>query len=555
MPRGIGWTYTSKPAAGVKVDAPSTPSPTILPADRLKEIQTAVEASPNKIAVIFARDHQVPGPSMHASKLAPFADGSRSWDHVAIAWMDANGNLVFAEARPENGALGVATFGKNSPGTAAQLVTEYKDFKVLPIDLSRYGPGARDAFVNTVSAATGPGSFYTLTNKNIGTVCSGAIGKGFEAAREVQKPTPPAVKYLKESYQRISTLGLNLTKWNVYSPKDAYLDAQKHSVPFRFDPKAPLVKREWSVVGQPKIVVVETDNAEVGASPVSNSQGGQGAFNRMKRPSASFADTALAGATLLSPEARASQDEQKPLPQELKDPSDEARTSQHPRVDDEHRPLPQELKDLSDDEDDEDALTDQALQDREIDADDDEDDSEDEVNLASAPQDARTHDAPQEPEIDDDADDDDDTLIDDAAPQPVIDDDDDEPSQEDDDEDEELVDASGAEDAPAADAPVMQTAKAEAGADATGDDQPGPQLATSASVTAEDGFSFSLFPKPAVPTEVAKDAMPIDPAPTEESSSSGAPGGEGAHPDLQTADVGHAAPGKDPVVHHGDLAP
>jgi hypothetical protein len=106
MARLGSWVLPAKPAAGVKVDAPSSPSQTTLPADRLKEIQAAVEASPSKIAVIFARDHQVPGPSMHASKLSPFADGSPSWDHVAIAWMDANGNLVFAEARPVNGGGG-----------------------------------------------------------------------------------------------------------------------------------------------------------------------------------------------------------------------------------------------------------------------------------------------------------------------------------------------------------------------------------------------------------------------------------------------------------------
>jgi hypothetical protein len=117
------------------------------------------------------------------------------------------------------------------------------------------------------------------------------------------------------------------------------------------------------------------------------------------------------------------------------------------------------------------------------------------------------------------------------------------------------VDASDAEDAPA-DAPVMQTAKAEAGADATADGQAGPQLTASAPVTAEDGFSFSLFPKPGVPLEVAKEAMPAEQAPpVEESSSSGTPGSEGAHPDLESADVGNAAPSKDPVVHHGDLTP
>jgi hypothetical protein len=64
-------------------------------------------------------------------------------------------------------------------------------------------------------------------------------------------------------------------------------------------------------------------------------------------------------------------------------------------------------------------------------------------------------------------------------------------AQEDDEEDE-LVDASDAEEP--ADAPVIQTAKAEAGADATADDQPGAQLTASAPVTADDGFLW-LPPK------------------------------------------------------------
>jgi hypothetical protein len=511
------WVLPAKPAAGVKVDAaPSSPSQTTLPADRLKEIQAAVEATPSGIAVIFVRGHQVPGKSMNFSDKDKFSDGSLSWDHVAVVWKDANGNLVFAEARPANGAWGVPFFGKNSPGTARELVTEYKDFKVVPIDLSRYGPGARDRFVNAVIAATGPGSYYSASNKNVGTICSAVVQKGLDAAHEAHKPLPPAVKYLKESYQRISTLGLNLTKVNLYTPKTAYLDVAKHSVPFRFDPKAPLVKREWLVVGQMPIVIVETANAELDASsPVLSSAALESQTHDLR------SDAPLQPAT----------SEGKPTSQQqLQNPSDG-----------------------EDDGDDEGALTDDSLQDPETDANDDEDDLEEEVNLASDPQDARTHDAPQQAEIDDDADDDDDTLIDDADPQPVIDDGDDEPAQDDDEEDE-LVDAS-AEETPA-DAPVMQTAKAEAGADATADDQSGPQLAASAPDTAEDAFSFSLFPKPGVPLEVAKEALPADQAsPGEESSSSGTPGSESAHPDVDSADVGNAAPSKDPVVHHGELAP
>jgi hypothetical protein len=337
---------------------------------------------------------------------------------------------------------GVAFFGKNNPGTAAQLVTEYKDFKVVPIDLGRYGPGARDAFLNAIIKALGPGSNYSLTNKNIGTVCSAAIERGFEAAREAQKPLPRWVKNLKTSFERVTLLGLN--QLNLYTPKDAYLEVEKHSVPFRIDPAAPLAKREWLVVGQ-VIVVVETANAELDApSPLLSSVGLVSKTYDLRIDDVRIDDVRIDDAPLQPATGQGKQTSQ----QELKGPSD-------------------------DDEGDEDALTDDSLQDPETDADDDEDDLEEEVlGLESNSQDARTRDAPQQPEIDDDADDDDeDTLIDDAAPQPVIDDDDEEPSQEDDEEDEELVDASDAEEP--ADAPVMQTAKAEAGADATADDQSG----------------------------------------------------------------------------------
>jgi hypothetical protein len=44
-------------------------------------------------------------------------------------------------------------------------------------------------------------------------------------------------------------------------------------------------------------------------------------------------------------------------------------------------------------------------------------------------------------------------------------------------------------------------------------------------------------------------------SPVEESSGSGLPGSESAHPDLESANVGNAAPAHERVLHHGDLAP
>ena len=64
-----------------------------------------------------------------------------------------------------------------------------------------------------------------------------------------------------------------------------------------------------------------------------------------------------------------------------------------------------------------------------------------------------------------------------------------------------------------------------------------------------------MVAKPGVPPEVAKQALPAEQAsPAEENSGAGIPAGESAHPDAETEDVGNAAPNKEHVVHHGDLA-
>jgi hypothetical protein len=104
----------------------------------------------------------------------------------------------------------------------------------------------------------------------------------------------------------------------------------------------------------------------------------------------------------------------------------------------------------------------------------------------------------------------------------------------------------------------METAKAEeAGDNSTGDDEaagaPG-QPATSASGV-EEGFSFSMFAKQGIPVEAAKEAMPVEQPSPEASSGSAMPGSDSAHADIGSEDVGNAAPTKEPVVHHGDLAP
>jgi hypothetical protein len=209
--------------------------------------------------------------------------------------------------------------------------------------------------------------------------------------------------------------------------------------------------------------------------------------------------------------------------------------------------------------DDEDARGDDAAQQAE--ADDDEEASQEQVALASDPEHARLEDAAQQPETDDDEEASQEEVVlasdvtrsDDDASQQRTTDDDEDASQE------EVAIAPDAEDAPTDDAAVMETAKAEeASVNSTGDDEaaaaPG-QPATPASADMEEGFSFTAFAKQGATVEAAKEAMPAEQPSPEAIPGSGAPGSESAHPDLDSANVGNAAPGHERVVHHGDLAP
>jgi hypothetical protein len=49
--------------------------------------------------------------------------------------------------------------------------------------------------------------------------------------------------------------------------------------------------------------------------------------------------------------------------------------------------------------------------------------------------------------------------------------------------------------------------------------------------------------------------MPAEQLAPEGIPGAGTPESDSAHPDVGSEDVGNAAPSKDPVVHHGDLAP
>jgi hypothetical protein len=506
---GSTYHYSKGPAPAPSAEAglkPETMGVREQRDNKLDEIRAAIEASPDKIVLIVSRDHwgNKPG-SWHADQIK-LPSGERGWAHAAVAFLDKDGNVVLVEKTPGTklGPLPVAVLSPNKSGTVTELVTGYKEVQVIPIDLSRFGPGARERFIAAfLYAVSQP---YSALAK-FGDHCSGAFQKGLEAAADQSKMSPVGRAMFLE-FMKLFRFTFAL---NTFTPNDAYLAAKKLGVPFLYN-----LSNQGAVKGDGKYLKLDQPMASADAADHTESRG---------------AILTAATAAILT----------------------ETRTSLPPAADDDQRPSQQEGGDASDDKD---ALTDDVFQPPGTDDDDDEDALEEEV-LASDLKDMLSHDPAQQPAIDDE---DKLTLVSDPedartdGQQPAIGDDDDDEEQADD-EEEELEDASDAQDAPTADAP-LETAKAEAGADATADDQPGPRLATSVPVTADDGFSFSLFPKPGVPTEVAKEVLPAEQtSPVEQSSSPGVPGSESAHPDLDSANVGNAAPGHERVVHHGDLAP
>lgn len=464
--------------------------------DRLKEIRAAVEASPSKIVVIASRDHQdnTPG-SWHASKVS-LPDGSRGWDHISLAYLDKNGELAFVEKRPTPGD-GLGPLGsKSSSGTAGELVTEYKEFQLIPIDLRRLGPGAEDRFLKgTLDAINRP---YALLDPRFGDHCASAIGKGFAAAEGKISPTASTAERAQDW---VSKLGL--PKWlndavglfvayklrpgpisvdnTQYIPNHAYLEAQEYAVPYHFDPDP------------------DQDNALPD--------------KLAEKAYESFAPDDDPGALALSSDA-------------IGTSSDDGRASLQAATDDEEGASPSAQAATAPDDDDA-----RAGAARQPETDDDEDASQEEAALAPDPEVARSEDAAQQPKTDDD-------------------------EEEDSQEPGALV--SNNEGAAADGAGVMETAKAgEAGDNSTGDDEAAaaPGLPATSASGVEEGFSFSMFAKQGIPVEAAKETMPVEQPSPEASSGSAMPGSDSAHADIGSEDVGNAAPSKEPVVHHGDLAP
>ena len=591
--------------------------------DHLREIRAKIEASPSRIVVIASRDHadNVPG-SKHASMIK-LPDGSRGWDHISFAYLDENGEIQFAEKSPLGGTLKSAFYNPNHSGTAAELVFDYAEIKVMAIDLTRYGDGAADRFIEaTLEAIDRP---YALTAAGWGDHCASAIGKGFAAAAGEPAPTAPPKPFFVWKPDSTTVMVNSLTGNIKYIPNHAFLQAKKHEVAVDWDPDRtydpadestadlaiPLKYRwaEWSpgserdpddieggmnLLGdkwkpQEKNLTPEKQLIDAGPGvPLDqvvfalrqywpNLDPKLDAVLEMLQKKLVGTKVKIGGDGQLALDDAVEAIWQLPVPDGKKvflDPKLDAVLNL--------REVHVALKEI---------LPTGAVSVREylnamlvkaVAAVDASSGQPTEVaspqpatgweaqpatgwealNLASDNKAARTDGASQQPATGDEkeasgyrvalASDNKAARTDGASQQPATGDDQD-ASQE------RAALVSDTEDAATDGAGVMETAKAEAASvNSTGDADeaaavPG-QHATPASADMEQGFSFSMFAKQGIPVEFDKDTMPAEQVSPAADTTPAMPGSDTAHPDAGE-DVGNAAPSKQPVVHHGDLAP
>ena len=464
--------------------------------DRMKEIRAAVEASPSKVALIFTRDHQDNEPgSLHASML-PLSSGERGYDHVAAAWLDEHGELVFGEMRLgetltgygkdwEKPALGSISL----PGTSGELVTEYGTVDVVPIDLSRYGPDARDAFVKALDAALQSGNTYSFAEN--GRTCASAVFDAWKAIPGIEKvlggetgqfSLAEWMTALREGYPILDAPLKELEthvdgiKLNIVTPNHIHGLAKEHSVPFSFS--ADPIDRDNGAEG----------NQAENASYINFKEMLQGGWDNFREtfPNAAdyFAKLLLELAGQEESFFGAAADVKLGMP-DVVVPKAVVQEALQGLWDDFSEAFPEAAEALA----------------------------EHLVKTYGEPAPFGSYSFQLKAAIPD--------ILDKLA-QPAA---------------------------------MPETATAEIGVDPVVHDQAEPQVATSAAVISDDGFSFSAFIKQENAAEVAKAAVPAEQLSPEDIPGSGVSAGDNALPDAGSEDVGNAAPTKEPVVHHGDLAP
>jgi hypothetical protein len=163
-------------------------------ADHESLIRAAVEASPNKIAIVAVKgpyDH----PGWHASDLDP-----AGFDHVAVAYYDARtqsyklAEMVPSATLTETGkeviantgspTLGAMLGSENKPGDIAKLSWDYADVAAVPVNL---GPEQAGEFLKAVLEKTAPGNTYSFLAAKFfgGETCASSIA---QAIRDTLDP-------------------------------------------------------------------------------------------------------------------------------------------------------------------------------------------------------------------------------------------------------------------------------------------------------------------------------------------------------------------------------
>ncbi|MGE5600092.1 MAG: hypothetical protein ACM3X2_00985, partial [Pseudomonadota bacterium] len=462
------------------------------------------------------------------------------WDHIAVAWLDQNGELQFGQMvqgtqlvgygeRLNNSLLSDLFGSVSDPGSLGELLSDYGAVKAIPFDLSPYGQEVRDLFVSKLEEALKPGNIYSFLDN--GHNCTSAVFWALGEAFKEIAPVGTGLASLQEAFKQIESrlAGINpgIDLAALKSNLETLGDVKVHTVT-----PNDLYLLSIFLLAQ-GIGVATAGNSEV----VFRAAGDEAA---LAFPAADVIAAIAQWAPIASGEKGASHLEQieqvagvavlqGALASDNKDaPTNDAGS---PKVTTDGNPGASPSEQAASASDAENARTNDAGSSK----------AATDGNQEASP--------PEQPAIASDAEN---ARADDAAPSKPATDGNQAASPS-----EQPAIASDNENAPTDGAAVMETAKAEVGADSTVDDQAAAagQDTTSSAVIPDDGFSFAAFAKQGVTVEAAKEAMPVEHPSPEASSSPETPVGESAPPDVGSEDVGNAAPSKEPVVHHGDLAP
>jgi hypothetical protein len=461
-------------------------------------------------------------------------DGTRGWDHASTAFLeekDGKTYAVHAEMRAGTDGFWGMVGSKNKPINLGDLFDQYKDVLVIVIPGSKLPDGGVQRYIDVIKGLTGEGSEYSLLN-GIGDICSSAITKALAAAH-----------------------GTTVSGGNwLYKPNNVLLDVteQGYGVPSTGPTEYFGEPLEWFISDEiPKGLEshvrpdddseeydgleshVQPDNPDL---PVSN-EIPKGLESHVKPDDDSDAYGGL-------------ESHVQPDNPDLPDTD-----SPNSFINVAHRAFeisPEMTRDALRAED---ARTDGASQ--KPTTDDDQKASEEQVALTSNTEHARVDNPDQQPATDDDEE---------ASPEQVALTSDTEHARVDN------PDQQPATHGIYKTGPSGITVRMAERPEDIDSDSPNPptdgnqgtsplqdhdNAGESAGIpdNPDSGFSYAAFIKPGVPVEAGKEAMPVEQPSPEGNSSSETPVSESAHPDIGSEDVGNAAPTKEPVVHHGDLAP